>query len=249
MDKVSGTASKASASGKSGAEKPAPPKKPLTAYFMYMQQERANIVNSLAGNPSIGEVTKAVGAKWRGLSPEEKNMWSEKAAEEKARYKKEFAAYTKKYGMGTNSTAGSKPSITLAHLAMLDTVIPLTRVKKLIKKDPDVKNISREALHLLTKCADMFTLEMSQLSHKHAARGKHKNMTYDDIVATVRKNEKLSFLLQDFPDKATKSKSGSKSKVARGVPAESGPLSKFLSTSSSSSSSSSQKPKARAATS
>ena len=171
-------------------------------------------------NPSIGEVTKQVGAQWRGLSPEEKASWNLQAAEAKKQYALDLQAYVKKYGAASLRDDGNAKSriYSIQDLARNgDTIIPQTRVKKLVKKDPDVKNISKEALVLLTKCADMFTLEMSLLTQKHASKGNHKGIRYSDVLATVRKTEKLAFMLQDFPDKPTSSSSrsagrGSKSK-------------------------------------
>lgn len=79
--------------GKKQAKDPNAPKKPMTAYFFFMAQERAVIK---AENPTatIGELGKLMGLKWKGLSEEEKAPFNDAAAKAKDDYMTAFAKYS-----------------------------------------------------------------------------------------------------------------------------------------------------------
>ena len=64
-----------------------------SAYMYYVAAKRPDIKDA---NPeaSFGELGKLVGAAWKALSEEDKKEYNEKAAEDKARYKREMEDYT-----------------------------------------------------------------------------------------------------------------------------------------------------------
>ena len=51
-------------------------------------------------------------------------------------------------------------------------VLPLARIKRIMKKDPDVKNMSKEALFLTTMGVERFISELSKAATKHLIRMK-----------------------------------------------------------------------------
>ena len=65
----------------------------FSAYMYYVAAKRPEIKDA---NPdaSFGELGKLVGAAWKALSEEDKKEYNEKAAEDKARYKREMKDYT-----------------------------------------------------------------------------------------------------------------------------------------------------------
>jgi hypothetical protein len=68
------------------------PKRPLSAYFIWMNDVRAAMKEK---NPeaSTGELGKLMGAAWNALSDDEKAPFQEKQAELKAQYDIDMAAY------------------------------------------------------------------------------------------------------------------------------------------------------------
>ena len=84
------TAKKAPA--KKAKKDPNAPKRPLSSYMIFAGEARASVV---AENPgaSIGEVGKALGARWKAFSAEEKAPFEAKAKEAKEKYQEAMKAY------------------------------------------------------------------------------------------------------------------------------------------------------------
>lgn len=68
------------------------PKKPLTAYMLFVKNERQNICNM---NPeaSFTDVGKLLGERWGKMSPLEKKKYDDMAAQDKLRYSGELADF------------------------------------------------------------------------------------------------------------------------------------------------------------
>ncbi|GAB4814016.1 hypothetical protein N2152v2_001062 [Parachlorella kessleri] len=73
---------------------PNAPKRGLTAYILYSNAVRDEVKKE---NPEakMGELSKIIGEKWKGLTDEEKAPFQKKAEADKERYAKEKAAYDK----------------------------------------------------------------------------------------------------------------------------------------------------------
>ena len=71
---------------------PTMPKKPLSSYFLFSQEERLKIK---VENPSfsIGECAKELGRRWAVVSPEEKKRYQQLADQARQKYDQEMAAY------------------------------------------------------------------------------------------------------------------------------------------------------------
>ncbi|GAA5862052.1 hypothetical protein JCM8547_001570 [Rhodosporidiobolus lusitaniae] len=71
---------------------PNAPKRPLSAYMHFSQDQRASVKEE---NPEVkfGEIGKILGARWKELDEDDKKPYEEKAKADKARYEKEKAAY------------------------------------------------------------------------------------------------------------------------------------------------------------
>ncbi|THD23965.1 High mobility group protein 20A [Fasciola hepatica] len=67
------------------------PRKPLTAFMMFMKERRSNS-ESLASLP-FGERNRILGAEWSQMSKEQKQVYSSRAAEERAKYNVLLAEY------------------------------------------------------------------------------------------------------------------------------------------------------------
>ena len=91
---------------KKAAKDPNAPKRPLSSYMIFAGETRASVV---AENPgfSIGEVGKALGAKWKAFSAEEKAPFEAKARDAKAKYEEAMKAYKAKQAEDGSDAEGS----------------------------------------------------------------------------------------------------------------------------------------------
>lgn len=90
------SAKKAAATGKGKTKKvkdPNAPKRPLSAYFFFAKDKRAEVLKKNPGM-SVTEVAKALGEQWRGLG--DKSKYEKMAVNDKARYEKEMKKYSAK---------------------------------------------------------------------------------------------------------------------------------------------------------
>ena len=69
------------------------PKRPMSAYFLWMNGEGRQDVKKKNPSASITEVSKACGASWRNIDGPTKNKWEKKAEEAKKTFDKEYKAW------------------------------------------------------------------------------------------------------------------------------------------------------------
>ena len=76
---------------------PAPPKRALTAYFIFMKDKRSEIVKA---NPDskITQISTLLGNEWKALSDKEKKKYKDLAVKAKEQYAKDLQDYTEKHG-------------------------------------------------------------------------------------------------------------------------------------------------------
>ncbi|CAF0818843.1 unnamed protein product [Didymodactylos carnosus] len=71
---------------------PNAPKRPLSAFFLFSQDERPGIKQKNSAL-SVADVAKQIGERWRGAGDDVKKKYEKLAKEAKEKYEKEFAAY------------------------------------------------------------------------------------------------------------------------------------------------------------
>ena len=86
---------------------PNAPKKPLSAYFLFSQEERLKVK---AKHPyySICEIAKELGRRWANMNPEVKQHYQRKAEEGQLKYDQEMAVY--RQGNFSKTLTGFNPS-------------------------------------------------------------------------------------------------------------------------------------------
>jgi len=91
-------------SSKKAAKDPNAPKRPLSAFFLFSQDERPDIKKR---NPtmSVGDMSKEIGSKWKKASDDVKKRYEQKAAGEKQKYEVRLAEYQKSGGGGGSASA------------------------------------------------------------------------------------------------------------------------------------------------
>lgn len=92
-----------------GDSAPKEPKKPASAYFVFVQDKRAGVAASME-KASIGDVAKKLTQLWQSLEPEEKKEYEEKAAALKAAYDEQLAVYRSSPGFKSYQNAVSNIS-------------------------------------------------------------------------------------------------------------------------------------------
>ncbi|CAJ1456089.1 unnamed protein product [Effrenium voratum] len=81
---------------KRGAKKqrdPNMPKRPLSAYILFMMENRSKFVKSLPADAKATEVMKEAGKRWRALTAATKQKYDREAANLKKEYVKRLDAY------------------------------------------------------------------------------------------------------------------------------------------------------------
>ncbi|CAH2036702.1 unnamed protein product [Thlaspi arvense] len=81
---------------KAAAKDPNKPKRPASAFFVFMEDFRETFKKEHPKNKSVAAVGKAAGDKWKSLSDAEKAPYVAKAEKRKVDYEKNMKAYNKK---------------------------------------------------------------------------------------------------------------------------------------------------------
>jgi len=140
----------------------------------------------------VGAVARETGQLWSALSEEEKALYHLKSAEEKETVAKALEQYkdfpdSAIFGKEEQET---KPLVTALSL-------PLARIRKITKLDPDVKGMSKEALLLITKSAELFTSKLGMETVKVAALLNRRKLLPEDVAHVCVAREQFLFLRED----------------------------------------------------
>ncbi|XP_016923704.1 chromatin accessibility complex 16kD protein [Drosophila suzukii] len=83
-----------------------------------------------------------------------------------------------------------------------ETVLPLSRVRVIMKSSMDTELITNEVLFLMTKCTELFVRHLAGKAYVEASRQKSsETMEYKHLSQLVNKSKNLEFLLQILPEK------------------------------------------------
>ncbi|XP_038896795.1 HMG1/2-like protein isoform X1 [Benincasa hispida] len=93
--------------GKKGSKKagkdPNKPKRPASAFFVFMEEFRKKFNEENPNNKAVSAVGKAAGQKWKSMTDAEKAPYIAKADKRKIEYEKNMKAYNKKQASGANA--------------------------------------------------------------------------------------------------------------------------------------------------
>jgi histone H3/H4 len=119
-------------------------------------------------------------------------VYHAKSAEERERVSQELAKYK------LDGVDFGLPPTSARDLNTL--VFPLARLRKITKLDPDVKGLSKEALLLITKCAEMVTTKLGQETVKVAQLQNRRKLLPEDVAQVCATREQFLFLREDVKD-------------------------------------------------
>lgn len=92
--------------------------------------------------------------------------------------------------------------------------LPLARIKKVMKADPEVKMISAEAPILFAKGCDVFITELTMRAWIHAEDNKRRTLQRSDIAAALSKSDMFDFLIDIVPREEAASQAKRSSQTA-----------------------------------
>ncbi|XP_039180359.1 DNA polymerase epsilon subunit 4 isoform X2 [Crotalus tigris] len=72
--------------------------------------------------------------------------------------------------------------------------LPLSRVKALVKADPDVSLASQEAVFVLARAAELFVETISRDAFLHTQHGKRKTLQRKDLDNAIEALDEFAFL-------------------------------------------------------
>ncbi|XP_062550688.1 nuclear transcription factor Y subunit gamma [Armigeres subalbatus] len=87
----------------------------------------------------------------------------------------------------------------IKHVEPGNQVLPLARIKKIMKLDEDVKMISAEAPLLFAKAAEMFIQELTLRAWLHTEDNKRRTLQRSDIAMAIAKYDQFDFLIDIVP--------------------------------------------------
>ncbi|KAF9350840.1 hypothetical protein BGX34_000961 [Mortierella sp. NVP85] len=102
--------------------------------------------------------------------------------------------------------------------------LPLARIKKVMKSDPEVKMISAEAPILFSKACEIFICEITRRAWLHAEESKRRTLQKSDVANAVSRSDQFDFLIDIVPreesPRSSRRPTTRENTVASGIPSE-----------------------------
>ena len=147
-----------------------------------MRKKRAEVKAELAGQ-SVTAVAKALGERWKQLTPDQKQQYEHTAKAAKATYNQQQQQQqqtSKKGNPLSASTAASE-----APLDPLALVLPLSHIKRILHKDPAHSRLTKQAALALSFAVQSFVLDLSRRCWLRVKGGKRRVVRMEEVVAVV----------------------------------------------------------------
>jgi len=167
-----------------------PPKRARTAYFIFADAMRPRVQKEHPGE-GVASQAKAIGALWKSIEENERDKYKAMATKEKEAFVTAMAAYQAKFGSELESSSNEKED---------DLVFPVARIRKIAKLDPEVKTLSKEALQLVVKSAELALAKLGRESVKVARLQNRRTLLADDVAHVCNHREAFRFLKDDIAD-------------------------------------------------
>lgn len=168
-------------------------KKPRTAYFIFMGEKRPQVTTDYPSE-SVGSTARRIGQLWAALTPQQKEKYKIQATDERKRYNEAMSKLDSVPSGKANSL--KRPIDDEAAI-----ILPLARIRKICRLDPEVRNISKEALLLITKAAEHFTQKLGKETAAMARMQKNrKTLLPGDILDVCSLKAPFYFLKDDIQD-------------------------------------------------
>ncbi len=151
---------------------------------------------------SVATIARILGQRWSAMSDDDKQPYHARALIERERVAAATEAWKKAAvaaGKNILNVVDNKQQNTNDN-GVASIVIPVGRVRKICRLDPDVRGISKEALLLITKVTEMVTIQLGQECIKTAHIQNRRTLLPQDIVDVCNVRESFFFLKDDITD-------------------------------------------------
>ena len=178
-------------------------KKPTTSFFVYLSEMRPKIIKD---NPAIAfkDIPKVCSEMYKKLSPEDRAHYDNLAKMDKLRYAREIEEYRLLNPNNDSQIESTKTNATSSSGSNSTTLeFPLGRIKRIIKLDNEIKNISKEALVTITKSTELFIGYLVDKTSQITKKRKGKVLKDSDLYQSIFSHEPLQFLRLDIPKPGT----------------------------------------------
>jgi DNA-directed RNA polymerase I subunit RPA43 len=133
---------------------------------------------------------------WATLTDDEKKVYQDQASLEKERLAADLQAWKDAGGQLVEEEL-----LPENYKYNSNTLIyPCARVRKICKLDPDVRGLSKEALMLVTKAAEIFTAKLGTETMRVAAIQNRRKLQANDVAQVCSSREQYLFLREDMAD-------------------------------------------------
>lgn len=140
---------------------------------------------------------------WSQLSVEEKEIFTIKAAKEREHVAKQIEELKHAIGGDLSKLPGAAKinnSTTANSTDPNQLIFKVGRIRHICRLDPDVKNISKEAITLVTKCAELVTTKLGIECVRVAQVQNRRSLLPDDVAQVCSTREQFLFLKDDVKD-------------------------------------------------
>jgi histone H3/H4 len=166
------------------------PKK-IAAYLVFAGELRetakAELVSEGDAKPTMGDIAKRVGEKWKTLTEDQKGEYKTKAetinAENEAAYNAKVASGEITEGNDDDKEDGEP-----------DLSLPLARVKRIMRLDKEVKNTAVDACRLVSRATELFVESLVEGAFATMKQQKRKTVKHSDVEHHVLRKPRLEFL-------------------------------------------------------
>lgn len=146
---------------------------------------------------------KALGALWNALSIDDKRKYQDQAAEERARVARELEEWTKQHpaeAAAASAAASASDAVTSPTDDPRSLVFPVSKVRRICKLDPDVRNVTKEAVALIAQAAELALQKLGRESVTVAALQNRRKLLPDDVALVCETRSQFEFLRDDIAD-------------------------------------------------
>lgn len=176
-------------------------KRAPSAYFDFANEQRAATKEELVAfvtdgkAPSVADVAKSIGRKWRELGEPGQQVYKDKAALLAADI---AAAATDDTAADTDSQANGNPETAEADNDEVPG-LPLTSVKRIMCTDEDVARVSGDCVKSMAKATEMFLELLASRGYAQAKRHKRSTIKFCDIhLASIADKRLVDMGLKDM---------------------------------------------------
>ncbi|TFJ84584.1 hypothetical protein NSK_004049 [Nannochloropsis salina CCMP1776] len=177
------------------AAKPVPAK---SAWMLFTAEAR-ELLKKEQPSLRVTEQVKIMSEQWKTLDDEARRPFLERAANDKERYQEEKLRWEGNQAAKAVPKGGKelRKDVEAGRRLADEMLFPLARIRKIMKLDPEVKTVSKEAALLVGKATELFLDMIGEESHK--ASGRRRTLKSDDVAVAMRRQGKFAFLRPDFP--------------------------------------------------